>query len=58
MRDLQHRIDRSFLVQQEVVSVALNSAEVEYMAASQVACEVIWMRKVLVGFFGSHLILQ
>ena len=25
------------------------------MAASQDACEVIWMRKILVGLFGSHL---
>ena len=36
-------------------SVALSSAEVEYMAASQAACETIWMRKILVGLFGSHL---
>ena len=36
-------------------SVALNSAESEYMAASQAACEAIWMRKILVGLFGSHL---
>jgi hypothetical protein len=36
-------------------SVALSSAEVEYMAASQAACEAIWMRKILVGLFGSHL---
>jgi hypothetical protein len=35
--------------------VALNSAEAEYMVASQDACEAIWMRKILVGFFGSHL---
>eukprot|EP00253_Pinus_taeda_P026325 PITA_26325 len=33
-------------------SVALSSAEVEYMAASQSACEAIWMRKILVGLFG------
>ena len=25
------------------------------MAASQAACEAIWMRKILVGLFGSHL---
>eukprot|EP00253_Pinus_taeda_P023341 PITA_23341 len=31
--------------------VALSSAEAEYMAASQAACDVIWMRKVLVGLF-------
>eukprot|EP00253_Pinus_taeda_P029330 PITA_29330 len=36
-------------------SVALNSAEAEYMAASLAACEAIWMRKILVGLFGSHL---
>ena len=34
-------------------SVALSSAESEYMAASKAACEAIWMRKILVGFFGS-----
>jgi hypothetical protein len=36
-------------------SMELNSAEAEYMAASQAACEAIWMRKILVGLFGSHL---
>eukprot|EP00253_Pinus_taeda_P018589 PITA_18589 len=36
-------------------SMALNSAEAEYMAASLAACEAIWMRKILVGLFGSHL---
>jgi hypothetical protein len=35
--------------------VALRSAEEEYMAGSQAACEAIWMRKILVGLFGSHL---
>jgi hypothetical protein len=35
--------------------VALSSAEAEYMAASQAACEAIWMRKNLAGLFGSHL---
>jgi hypothetical protein len=35
--------------------VALSSTEVEYTAASQAACEAIWMRKILVGLFGSHL---
>ena len=34
-------------------SVELSSVEVEYMAASQATCEVICMRKILVGFFGS-----
>ena len=37
------------------ISVALSSAEAEYMAASQAACEAIWMRKILVTLFGSHL---
>ncbi|MCY6488056.1 Ty1/Copia family ribonuclease HI, partial [Actinobacillus pleuropneumoniae] len=36
-------------------SVALSSAEAEYMAASLAACEAIWMRKILVGLFGSLL---
>ena len=36
-------------------SVALSLAEAEYMAASQAACEAIWMRKILVELFGSHL---
>eukprot|EP00253_Pinus_taeda_P006031 PITA_06031 len=31
--------------------VALSSAEAEYMATSQAACEAIWMRKILVGLF-------
>jgi hypothetical protein len=33
-------------------SVALSSAEAEYMVASQATCEAIWMRKILVGLFG------
>eukprot|EP00253_Pinus_taeda_P014468 PITA_14468 len=33
-------------------SIALNSAVAEYMAASQAACEAIWMWKILVGLFG------
>eukprot|EP00253_Pinus_taeda_P002671 PITA_02671 len=37
------------------ISMALSSAEAMYMAASLVACEAIWMRKILVGLFGSHL---
>eukprot|EP00253_Pinus_taeda_P026451 PITA_26451 len=36
-------------------SVALSSAEAEYMAANLAACEAIWMRKILFGLFGSHL---
>jgi hypothetical protein len=35
--------------------MALISVEEEYMAASQASCEVIWMRKILVGLFGYHL---
>ena len=35
--------------------MALSSAEAEYMATSLAACEAIWMRKILVGLFGSHL---
>eukprot|EP00253_Pinus_taeda_P009334 PITA_09334 len=33
-------------------SVALSSAKAKNVAASQVACEAIGMRKILVGFFG------
>ena len=36
-------------------SVALISAEAKYMAASLATYEAIWMRKILVGLFGSHL---
>eukprot|EP00253_Pinus_taeda_P003815 PITA_03815 len=36
-------------------SVALSSAEVEYMAASQATCEAIWMRKILVGLFDQRM---
>eukprot|EP00253_Pinus_taeda_P019921 PITA_19921 len=36
-------------------SVALNSLEAEYMATSLAACEAIWMRKIMVGLFRSHL---
>eukprot|EP00253_Pinus_taeda_P012097 PITA_12097 len=32
-------------------SVALSSAEAEYMVVSQAACEAIWMWKILVGLF-------
>ena len=35
--------------------MALSSAEAEYMAASLATCEAIWMRKILVRLFGSHL---
>ena len=36
-------------------SMALSSAEAEYVAASLATCEAIWMRKILVGLFDSHL---
>eukprot|EP00253_Pinus_taeda_P022318 PITA_22318 len=36
-------------------SVALSSVEVEYMAASQTACEAIWMKKILVGLFDQRM---
>ena len=36
-------------------SVALRSTEAEYMAANQASCEVIWLRKLLVGLFGREL---
>ena len=36
-------------------SVALSSAEAEYMAASMVACERMWLRKLLVGLFECEL---
>ena len=36
-------------------SVALSSAEAEYMDSSQEACEAIWMRKSLVGLFGQQM---
>eukprot|EP00253_Pinus_taeda_P020151 PITA_20151 len=35
--------------------VSLSSAEVEYMAANQAACEAIWMQKTLVGLFGHRM---
>jgi len=36
-------------------SVALSSAIVEYMVASQAACEAIWMWKILVGLFDQRM---
>ena len=36
-------------------SMALSSAEVEYMAASLAACEALWLRKLLLGLFGQGL---
>ena len=35
--------------------MALSSTEAEHMVASQAACEAIWMRKILVSLFYSHL---
>lgn len=34
------------------IFVELIPVEVEYMVVSQAACEVIWMRNILVGIFG------
>ena len=36
-------------------SVALSSAEAEYMVASLPSCEAIWLRKILFGLFGQAL---
>eukprot|EP00253_Pinus_taeda_P016035 PITA_16035 len=36
-------------------SVALSSAEAEYMAASLASCEAIWLRKMFFGLFGQPL---
>jgi hypothetical protein len=36
-------------------SVALSSAEAEYMAASTASCEAIWLRKLLAGLFDQEL---
>eukprot|EP00253_Pinus_taeda_P010123 PITA_10123 len=36
-------------------SVALSTAKAEYMAASQAACEAIWIRKILVGLFDQRM---
>ena len=36
-------------------SVALISVEVEHMVAIQATYEAIYMRKIMIGFFGSHL---
>ena len=35
--------------------MALSSVEEEYMAVSQATCEATWIRKILVGIFGSHM---
>eukprot|EP00253_Pinus_taeda_P032308 PITA_32308 len=36
-------------------SITLSSAEAKFMAASQAACEVIWMRKIPVGLFDQRM---
>jgi hypothetical protein len=36
-------------------SIALSSAEEEYMAVSLASCEAIWLRKLLTGLFGQGL---
>jgi len=36
-------------------SVALSSAEAEYMAASTAACEAIWLRKLLMALVGQEM---
>eukprot|EP00253_Pinus_taeda_P016630 PITA_16630 len=36
-------------------SIALSSAEAEYMAANLASCEAIWLRKMLFGLFGQPL---
>eukprot|EP00253_Pinus_taeda_P023511 PITA_23511 len=36
-------------------SIALSSAEVEYMATSQATCEAIWMQKILVRLFDQRM---
>ena len=36
-------------------SVALSSAEAEYMASSQATCEALWLRKLLVDLFDQEL---
>ena len=35
--------------------MTLSSTEAKYMVASQATCEAIWMRKILVGLFGSQM---
>jgi hypothetical protein len=35
--------------------MALSSAEAEYMANNLVACEALWLRKLLLGLFSEEL---
>ena len=37
-------------------SVALSSAEAEYMAATQASCEALWLRKLMVDIFGQQMV--
>jgi hypothetical protein len=48
-------VSSDFLVEQETGSVALNLAEVEYMAASLASYEAIWLRTLLTGLFDQEL---
>eukprot|EP00253_Pinus_taeda_P009633 PITA_09633 len=36
-------------------SIALNSAEAEYMVARKAACDAIWMRNIPIGLFGQQM---
>ena len=42
-------------VSQKQKSVALSSAEAEYMESSQANCEALWLRKLLVDLFDQEL---
>ena len=35
--------------------ITISSTEAKYMAASEAACEAIWMQKILVGLFGQRM---
>ena len=47
----QFGLDKSVVVHSEAKVVALNSAEPEYMAASQAICEALWLHNLLVDLF-------
>eukprot|EP00253_Pinus_taeda_P029612 PITA_29612 len=53
-RDLQYWIN-SFLVQQETEIRGTQFSGGRVYGSKLAACEAIWMRKILVGLFGSHL---